>query len=176
MKKIIFILLFCIVLAGCASEQLELQLGAGTATVKQLQECKMVTYKDYRYEIETYFSKENNTNQEREIYVEFEVNNTECTLLQKFSITMDNKESTMDFTDFGKCSIDEKEFCIICDSRQDGNADGICNGGESCLKNCLKDKKIESSQKNSREDYMTTDSSFKMTKAIPKLKEVQVTK
>ena len=38
-----------------------------------------------------------------------------------------------DYSSWGECKVDKSNKRFVCDSKKDGNADGICNSGESCL-------------------------------------------
>jgi hypothetical protein len=55
---------------------------------------------------------------------------------------------------------DGDKVIVICDSKYDGNGDGICQSGESCLKYVVDGKKYQRFEKNSREDYVEKDKSF----------------
>lgn len=67
--------------------------------------------------------------------------------------TLDNgKVYQCDFTAWGNCSMNGDS--LNCDSRYDGNANGICESGESCIRLNLSDtnfKKIKSSYKELRQ-------------------------
>jgi len=84
------------------------------------------------------------------------------------NMTAKDKLYLINVTDFGGCTFNNT--CTVCDSKYDGNEDGICNSGESCMQYCITDKdKLEMLEKNSRHDYVKVDSSFKLKK--PKVKE-----
>ncbi len=38
-----------------------------------------------------------------------------------------------DYSTWGECTIDVNNKRVMCDSNRDGNGDGICQSGESCL-------------------------------------------
>lgn len=52
------------------------------------------------------------------------------------------------------------EVVVECDSKHDGNGDGICKPGESCMKFVINGNQIQTYEKNSRYDYLQTDDSF----------------
>lgn len=49
---------------------------------------------------------------------------------------------------------------IICDSKKDGNGDGICQSGESCMKYEFSDDKMQQYEKNSQEEFLSSDETF----------------
>jgi len=53
---------------------------------------------------------------------------------------------------------------VICDSQYDGNGDGICTSGESCLKYVFTNDKQEVYEKNSIDEYVASDDSFYLNK------------
>ena len=55
----------------------------------------------------------------------------ECKLVEKYSFTVNKSAEEKDFTAFGACKVDGNT--LICDSRDDGNADGVCQSGETCV-------------------------------------------
>ncbi|MBU0757619.1 MAG: hypothetical protein KKF44_06120 [Nanoarchaeota archaeon] len=60
---------------------------------------------------------------------------------------------------------EDKSIIIICDSIYDGNGNGECTSGESCMKFVVTGKEIKQYEKNSRNDFVTTDLSFFLDKA-----------
>lgn len=60
------------------------------------------------------------------------------------------------------CSPTEEQdsIVIICDSKSDGNGDGICQSGESCLKYVIDDQGITTLMKNSRHDFVAEDTTY----------------
>lgn len=75
-------------------------------------------------------------------------------------LVLDNKYS-LDTAAF-KCSATEQgsETTVVCDSRYDGNGDGICSSGETCMKYVLKNGNLQTLQKNSRDVFVESDVSF----------------
>ena len=69
----------------------------------------------------------------------------------------------LDTTDYS-CSVTNTtgttEF--ICDSKFDGNGDGICSPGESCTKLVVSGSTVSYYEKNSRDDWVTSDDSFSL--------------
>lgn len=65
------------------------------------------------------------------------------------------------------CSVEEtnNKMTIICDSKYDGNADGICKSGESCMKFVFDGTQISTYEKNSRNDFVESDQSFFLERA-----------
>lgn len=57
---------------------------------------------------------------------------------------------------FGKCT-ELNNSCILCDSKLDGNADGTCSSGESCIIKCTSGVELF---RNSRDDFSLADNSF----------------
>jgi len=53
---------------------------------------------------------------------------------------------------------------VICDSKYDGNNDGICQSGESCVKFVVTQDKVERYLKNSQEEFTAEDESFFLEK------------
>lgn len=77
----------------------------------------------------------------------------------------------IEFLDWGMCS-QEGENVIICDSKFDGNNDGKCSSGESCMKFVVNLDGIDAYTKNSRDDWVLDDNSF----FLGKLQAVEVAK
>jgi hypothetical protein len=72
------------------------------------------------------------------------------------------KTYKLDYGDWGKCSYSPGNFSlvIICDSRLDGNGDGICQSGESCIGFVISKYNIQRLLKNSRTDFAIDDDTF----------------
>lgn len=49
---------------------------------------------------------------------------------------------------------------IICDSRIDGNGDGVCTSGESCQKFVISDGELERYERNSADEWLKNDPSY----------------
>ena len=64
------------------------------------------------------------------------------------------------------CSItkEQNNKVMICDSIYDGNGDGICTSGETCMKYIISNGSFESYEKNSRDEFVPTDESFFLNK------------
>jgi len=72
------------------------------------------------------------------------------------------EKGRINFKEWGKCSYEKEE--IICDSKFDGNNDGICQSGESCIKFVITANGVKRYVKNSRDDFVEEDSSFFLEK------------
>jgi hypothetical protein len=77
-----------------------------------------------------------------------------------------NKEVKLDTKGYS-CSVSEEKSdkVLLCDSIYDGNGDGICTSGESCLKFIIKGKTFKKLEKNSRDDFIEDDRSFFLQRA-----------
>lgn len=53
-----------------------------------------------------------------------------CTDIESYKITTNN-EYICDYNDWGTCT--NNNGLIVCDSKYDGNNDGVCQSGESCI-------------------------------------------
>jgi len=78
----------------------------------------------------------------------------------------ETKNYKLSYGDWGKCSYEtEGETVVItCDSRFDGNNDGICSSGESCTQFRVTKGNIQTLIKNSRDDFVENDKSFFLEK------------
>jgi len=74
---------------------------------------------------------------------------------------------TFNFRDNWQCSFELNNTCVVCDSTKDGNGDGICHSGESCIKWCRTSQGLTKYEKNSRDDFVKVDNSFRRTKEVP---------
>lgn len=72
----------------------------------------------------------------------------------------------INFKEWGKCSYEKEgnNLIIICDSKFDGNNDGICQSGESCVKFVVTQDKVKHYLKNSQEEFTVEDKSFFLEK------------
>ena len=84
-----------------------------------------------------------------------------------FEITKETADTVtekgmINFKEWGKCSYEKQEngITVICDSKYDGNNDGICQSGESCIKFIVTADKVEKFLKNSKEEFTAEDESF----------------
>lgn len=66
-----------------------------------------------------------------------------------------------------ECSTEEDggKVIVICDSRYDGNGDGKCSSGESCMKFVIDGDKVSQYEKNSRDDFTEADKTFFLDRA-----------
>ena len=74
------------------------------------------------------------------------------------------EQGSIEFKEWGKCSYANDKSVIICDSRYDGNNDGICTSGESCVKFELTSSGIKRLLKNSEDSFKEDDPSFFLDK------------
>ncbi|MBW2974611.1 hypothetical protein KY366_02740 [Candidatus Woesearchaeota archaeon] len=73
-----------------------------------------------------------------------------------------DEQGKIDFEGWGKCSAQEEadSLIVVCDSKFDGNNDGICQPGESCVRFIITEDNVERSLKNSQEGFTAEDDSF----------------
>ena len=94
----------------------------------------------------------------------------ETCLPQKMEITIDKtvkqEKYLLDYGDWGKCSYSPgtDSGIIICDSNKDGNGDGVCQSGESCIAFFVSKDKIEKMYRNSGVDFEPDDVTFYQNK------------
>jgi hypothetical protein len=71
-------------------------------------------------------------------------------------------EITRLYTQEYECVISEEDgkVVVICDSRIDGNGDGKCTSGETCMKFVIDGDKVTQYERNSRDDFIESDESF----------------
>lgn len=74
------------------------------------------------------------------------------TIQEKYALSVDGYTCTP--------TSDAGTITLICDSKTDGNGDGICQSGESCQKFEVRNGQLYSYQKNSREDFIENDRTF----------------
>ena len=68
--------------------------------------------------------------------IEEEVTDCEIPNIGRISISKDSvvkRQYTCDFSEWGNCGLDLPNKMIVCDSKYDGNSDGKCDPGESCI-------------------------------------------
>ena len=94
----------------------------------------------------------------------------DCWNSSNLNITTKNKQYLINVSEFGSCTFNTT--CAVCDSFLDGNDDGICQSGESCMRYCIEKDKLETDEKNSRYNYVKNDGSLKVKK--PKIKEKDI--
>ncbi len=73
------------------------------------------------------------------------------------------KLNTQDYA----CTPGEVSGAIIvtCDSKRDGNGNGICTSGESCMRFVVDGSSVKTYEKNSRDDFVIADDTFFLSKA-----------
>jgi hypothetical protein len=76
------------------------------------------------------------------------------------------EKGRINFKEWGECSYEQEgnDITIICDSKYDGNDDGICQSGESCVKFVVTHDKVERFLKNSQDEFTKEDESFFLEK------------
>lgn len=72
------------------------------------------------------------------------------------------KKYRLTYGDWGKCGYlpGTDSVIITCDSKNDGNEDGICQPGESCVSFIVSKNRIERFFRNSRADFTSDDPTF----------------
>ncbi len=85
---------------------------------------------------------------------------------KELEITNANERLKIDFETWGKCTPieEEEDLVVICDSKYDGNGDGICQSGESCMKFIISENWVQRYFKNSKDVFTSTDESFFLEK------------
>jgi len=80
--------------------------------------------------------------------------------------TQTKKDYLLEYGEWGKCSYDtiNDELIIVCDSKYDGNNDGKCKSGESCIQFKVTKDSVTRLVKNSQEQFTETDESFFLEK------------
>lgn len=87
--------------------------------------------------------------------------------LQILVDNIDGKKAyNINYGDWGKCSYSaiDDTLTIICDSKYDGNNDGICQSGESCIKFEINKGGTTRSMKNSKDEWAADDGTFFLEK------------
>lgn len=76
------------------------------------------------------------------------------------------RQFELKYGDWGKCSYLPGNYTllIVCDSRYDGNADGTCQSGESCMLFGITRDNIRTYMRNSGEEYRENDNTFFLQK------------
>ena len=74
----------------------------------------------------------------------------------------------LEYGNWGKCSYESEDnkAIILCDSKSDGNNDGVCQPGESCIKFIVSKDEIKQLFRNSRKDFVENDESFQQKKLV----------
>jgi len=83
----------------------------------------------------------------------------------KMIVTTD-KQRTLEYGDWGKCTHSSmgETLLIICDSKYDGNNDGICQSGESCVQFIVTKDSTQTLVRNSQDYFAESDESFFLEK------------
>lgn len=86
--------------------------------------------------------------------------------ITKEDTTKITETGKINFKDWGLCSYEKQDttITVTCDSKYDGNSDGICQPGESCTKFVITPETVTRYIKNSREDFVEEDDSFFLNK------------
>ena len=108
-------------------------------------------------------------------------NSTSCKPNDEFIISIDRGTAVLkkqiDFSDWGPCIYSQENIagnsCLVvtCVSLYDGAHKGQftdCNGGKSCQRFEICDNRIKTLYKNSREDFVTDDPTFRLNKLAVK--------
>ncbi len=85
---------------------------------------------------------------------------------KELKITKSNEIGRINFGDWGKCTTQEDKdaLTVICDSRYDGNGNGVCESGESCIKFEITKEGVRQYLKNSQDEFTEEDESFFLEK------------
>ena len=76
-----------------------------------------------------------------------------------------NNAVRIDIQDY-VCSTEEGlVVTVLCDSKFDGNGDGICNSGESCMRFTIDGSAVTKEEKNSRDDFVADDEDYFLEEA-----------
>lgn len=69
---------------------------------------------------------------------------------------------SLEYGDWGKCTYETQGQAVVitCDSKYDGNNDGICKPGESCVQFRITKTGVQRLMKNSRYDFVEEDDTF----------------
>jgi hypothetical protein len=83
--------------------------------------------------------------------------NTKGYKISKYNFSTEEYSCSIDTTD-------KDSTVMVCDSKYDGNGDGICTSGESCMKYVITKDSIASFEKNSKDEYAPADESYFLNK------------
>lgn len=80
-----------------------------------------------------------------------------------------NKLNTGDYV----CNVsdDVDSTTVVCDSKYDGNGDGICTSGESCMKFVVNGNNIDVYKRNSKDEYVKDDPTYFLAEASTEVEE-----
>ena len=85
---------------------------------------------------------------------------------KEMRLTVDKLTGTetfsLEYGDWGKCTYETQGQAVVitCDSKYDGNNDGICQPGESCVQFRITKTGVQRLMKNSRYDFVEEDDTF----------------
>ncbi len=85
---------------------------------------------------------------------------------REYKLKIDKKDYALDYGDWGKCSHvpGNRSLVIFCDSRYDGNNDGVCSSGESCVSFIVSKSGVQRVVRNSADSFSENDESFFLEK------------
>jgi len=89
---------------------------------------------------------------------------------KKIEVAIDKLTKTenyrLEYAEWGKCSYtaEDETLVITCDSKYDGNNDGTCHPGESCIQFRVTKDNIQRLEKNSRYGFIEEDETFFLNK------------
>ena len=163
------------------SENLPVQEGQSTdilsaeKSISKIEDCKDVSYEEDELIFEDceqskYFVTCDELNQTR--YNNTINYNTTCEVVKKVSKIKQTCEQKgifvkqkfkLDFDSDYTClpSEDSEKVTILCDSKLDGNGDGKCQAGETCIKFEVQGNNLKKYYRNSRPDFVENDPTFR---------------
>ena len=95
-----------------------------------------------------------------------EVSKQKC---ETVGYTIDTNEAIVDLNTPGFGCLSEqkgKKVVMTCDSIFDGNGDGVCSSGESCVRYEVEGKNVKKQEKNSKENFKEVDESFFVKRSL----------
>jgi hypothetical protein len=183
MKKSLIIILFVFVVLSIAATAVVKQITADI-TSEKIQDCKTVywdetspTYGTCTYNYNTTVCSDPPKNTSCTITPEsydYQCKTGTSTVQKSKQVCADkelqfsvDKQTSIDnykidYGAWGKCSTSKvnNQLEIICDSKLDGNNDGKCHSGESCIKFVVTKNSITKYLKNSQPDWVQSDETF----------------
>ncbi len=147
--------------------------------IKKIEQCEDVPYTDVESVFEPCTIQRTNTVCDAEMnktcHTET-VDSTEQCFTGKKTVQKTNRVcTTVGYVIFGKeirtegyvCSIEEKgnKVTLICDSRYDGDGNGACSPGESCMRFVVTRESSEKAERNSHDQYLDFDDSYFLKRA-----------
>jgi hypothetical protein len=76
-----------------------------------------------------------------------------------------NDQITLSTKEYACSLIDDGKVYVTCDSRYDGNGDGICTSGESCMRFGIVGNFVTTEKRNSQDEFTESDDSFFLDEA-----------